>query len=397
MSLNTLNNTVKLSAAGSGKTWDICHAALEAVKDNNKRALIITYTNRSAESARNEIRKQNDGVLHSRVIIRTWFRFLLSDMIKPYQTGITQGRINHIKSIDFSELFGQINRNKKGFYGRYINSRKDVRANQASELALLLNERNNGRTIKRLEEIYSNIYFDEIQDLAGYDINILNLLMVSAITITCCGDNKQATFKTHVARKNNGQTGKKIWEYFKKLEKDGIIHVEKNLSSRRFNRNICCFANTIYPGEDPINTIMQEETGHDGVFLISTFDVDLYYNCFLPQVLRFDSKTIVHRPCLNFGACKGETFDRVMIYPNSPLKDFILNGTALNAPEKYYVGVTRSRYSIAIVMERLPVQLNGYEESKINICSHIIRALKFNPDCSLPRYTQQVLFTPNLF
>ena len=83
---STMNNTAKMSAAGSGKTWDICHEALESVKRNDKRSLIVTYTNRSTESARQEIRKQNDDVLHPRIIVKTWYRFLLSDMIKPYQT-----------------------------------------------------------------------------------------------------------------------------------------------------------------------------------------------------------------------------------------------------------------------------------------------------------------------
>ena len=59
-----------------------------------------------------------------------------------------------------------------------VNSGKNVRCNQASELAVLLNQRSNGKSIGRLEEIYSNIYFDEVQDLAGYDIEILKLLMI---------------------------------------------------------------------------------------------------------------------------------------------------------------------------------------------------------------------------
>ena len=98
MSSSILNNTAKMSAAGSGKTWDICNEALEAVRTSNKRALIISFTNRSVESVKNEIRRQNDDVLHHRVVIKTWYRFLLSDLIKPYQTGITNGIINHIKS-----------------------------------------------------------------------------------------------------------------------------------------------------------------------------------------------------------------------------------------------------------------------------------------------------------
>lgn len=377
MSSSILNNKAKMSAAGSGKTWDICHEALEVVTHTGKRALIVTYTNRGAESVKNEIRKQNENVLHPQVIIKTWYRFLLSDLIKPYQTGLTGKRINHIKTVDFSEQFGQINFNKAGTYSRYINAGRNVRSNQASELAVLLNERSRGKSIARLEEIYSNIYFDEIQDMAGYDIELLRLLMKSSIGIVCCGDNKQATFKTHVAKKNKNQTGKNIWEFFRRLEEDGLVQIERNLASRRFNWDICCFANAVYPQGEAITTIMEEVTGHDGVFLIEVSDVDLYQDYYTPQILRFDARTKINRPCVNFGICKGETFERVLIYPNGPLNNFILKGTALGSPEKYYVGVTRPRYSIAFAMKKLPVRLNGYEETMIHIGSNVIRALKY--------------------
>lgn len=377
MSSSILNNTAKMSAAGSGKTWDICHNALEAVKNGNKRVLILSFTNRSIESARNEIRKQNEGVLHPQIVVKTWYRFLLSDMIKPYQTSITCGKINHIKSIDFSEQFGQVNRNKAGTYLRYINSGKNVRSNQASELAVLLNQRSGGLCIKRLEEIYSNIYFDEIQDFAGYDIDLLRLLMESKIAITCCGDSKQATFTTHVAKKNKKQTGKNIWLFFRKLEDSGLVQIERKLASRRFNWDICCFANEVYPCGDAITTIMEEVTEHDGVFLINEADVNAYSEYFFPQVLRFDARTKIAGPCLNFGVCKGETFDRILIYPNRPLNNFILKGNPLDHPEKYYVGVTRPKYSIAFVMKKLPARISGYEEVSISVAGKEIRAMKY--------------------
>jgi len=377
MSSSILKNIAKMSAAGSGKTWDICHDALESVKESDKRALILSFTNRSCESARNEIRKQNGGILHPRIVVNTWFKFLLSDMIKPYQLGITKGSINHIKSLDFSNPFGQINYHKKGSYARYINSGNNVRSNYASELAIFLNDKSGGMTIKRLNDIYSNIFFDEIQDLVGYDIEILRLLIKSPISITCCGDNKQATFKTHVSRKNKNQTGKNIWEFFNELERNKLLRIERNLSSRRFNWDICCFANAIYPDGDEITTIMEDITEHDGVFLISENDVRLYYNYFSPQVLRFDVRTTVDIQCLNFGICKGETFDRVLIYPNGPLNNFILKNMALDSPEKYYVGVTRPRYSLAFAMKNLPSRLVGYEKVSIVAGTHAIQALKY--------------------
>ena len=55
-------------------------------------------------------------------------------------------------------------------------------------------------------EIYSHIYIDEIQDLAGEDIEILNLLFNSKIQIQCVGDVKQSTYTTYNAKKNKKLT-----------------------------------------------------------------------------------------------------------------------------------------------------------------------------------------------
>lgn len=374
-----MKNTIKISAAGSGKTYDICHDALNVVSNGCKKVLIVTYTNRGENAVETEIRKQNKGVLHPQIAIKTWYRFLLSDAIKPYQRYITGGgSYNVLKGIDYSQTFGSINFQRKGTRARYLTKAGNVISNQASELACFLDEKSDGKIINRLSEIYSNIYFDEVQDLAGYDIELLKLLLDSDISITCCGDNKQATFSTHNAKKNKNQTGKNIWQFFGSLEN---VEIEKNLASRRFNQDICCFANRIFPIGDPITTIMDEKTEHDGVFLISEDDVEAYNQQYHPQVLRYDAKTVIEKyHTVNFGACKGETFDRVLIFPNGPLTNFVMKGTVLNSPEKYYVGVTRPRYSIALVLKTVPKTLRGYKHVEIDCMQKIIKALQYIPD-----------------
>lgn len=375
----TSRNIVKISAAGSGKTWDICHDALELVRDSGNRVLITTYTNRGAESIRNEIRKQNSGVLHPSIFIKTWYSFMMSDMIKPYQQYILgNGMFNILKSFDYSQTYGHINYQRRGTQTRYITTTGNVRSNEASELVVCLNEKSGGKVINRLEEVYNAIFFDEIQDLAGYDIELVRLLIDSNISIVCCGDNKQATFSTHNTKKNKGQTGKNIWEFFIELERRGLVTVQKNLASRRFNKQICCFANKVFQIGDPITTIMDTMTGHDGVFLISVNDVNIYHRYFLPQVLIFDAKTnAMGYHSVNFGACKGETFSRVLVFPNGPLKDFLLKGKAFSAPEKYYVAVTRPKFSIAFAMPSLPDVLEGFTEELIDCGETKIRVLRF--------------------
>lgn len=378
MLLNTSSNVVKISAAGAGKTWDICRDALETGRAG-KRSLIVTYTNRGADSVKKEICKQNNGVLHEKVVVKTWFRFLLSDWIKPYQNYITGLRnVNKIKSIDYSEAYGIVNKFKAGTIRRYVTTGRNLRSNFVSEMAFYLNGKSGYKVLHRLEEIYTNIYFDEIQDLAGYDLQLMELLLNSSISITCCGDNKQATFSTHNARKNRAKTGRNIWAFFSDYSSRGNVSFIKNLASRRFNQDICDFANSVHPVGDQITTIMDEVTEHDGVFLIHKEDASDYFTWYKPQVLRFDAKTDnLGYQTVNFGACKGETFDRVMILPNGPLQKFVLSKTALAAPEKYYVAVTRPKYSIAIVMDKLPDKLEHFIKVDIIANGRAMEALKF--------------------
>ena len=123
---------------------------------------------------------------------------------------------------------------------------------------------------------------------------------------------------------------------------------------------------------------MDEHTAHDGVYLIDAKDVEAYQNAYMPQLLRYDKRSYTYGyPAVNYGACKGETFERTMIVPNGPFLKFITKGIALESPEKYYVAVTRAKYSIAFVMDRMPDTLNGYEKVQIDCGGIQIRALKY--------------------
>ena len=370
-------NTIRMSAAGAGKTWGICHDALAVVASPlfTKRVLITTFTNKGVETIQSEIRKQNQGVLNPRIVIYSWYQFLLYELIRPYQTSIAE--INEIKSFDFSDMFNKINYHAKGQKSRYITSRGNVRANEASELVLQLNAISNGRVIKRMEKVYSNVFVDEIQDMAGSDLDIISLLLESSIITVCVGDNKQATYRTHNTQRHKNQPGKNIWEYFSCACKSGKAEIENNLVSRRFNEQICHFANRLYSNENNITTVMRERTGHDGVFLILHDDVPYYYAVFSPVVMKYDKRT--ETDCFdsfNFGQCKGVTFERVLIYPNGPLSDYINTGKQLKSQQKYYVAVTRPKYSIAIVVDAFPTS-DQFTYENIRCGDREIRAMRY--------------------
>ena len=81
-------NRVIMASAGSGKTWGICNEIINNRATSSKRILIVTYTNKGVESIKQEYQKQNSGIIDDFVDIKTWYQFLLSDLIKPYQKSI---------------------------------------------------------------------------------------------------------------------------------------------------------------------------------------------------------------------------------------------------------------------------------------------------------------------
>jgi hypothetical protein len=366
-----------MCAAGSGKTWSICNEALANANDaeNGKRILITTYTNKGVDTVNGELAKQNLGVPSQRITVRTWYQFLLAELIRPYQSYIIG--INQIKAFDFTDRYGQVNYGKVGEAKRYFSGRQRlVKKDNASELAVYLNKLSLGCVIDRLEKVYSHIYIDEMQDMAGHDLSIVEMLFDSEIEVICVGDNKQATYSTHNTRKNKRKAGQNLWEFYADKLKDGVATIEENMVSRRFNSNICAFANAVYPNTKNITTSMTEITGHDGVFIIESNDAERYFEHFNPAVLKYDRRTDVGGVLsYNYGECKGMTFNRVLLYPTKPLTDF-LTGKALTSQEKYYVAVTRPRYSLAIVVDKLPTS-TIFEPVDIPLGKMPIHALRF--------------------
>src|SRR5262245_42790926 len=80
----TGQNKVIIAAAGSGKTTYLVREALKVAKG---RVLITTYT----ESNEAEIRRkffEVNGHIPANVVIMTWFSFLITHGVKPFQGGL---------------------------------------------------------------------------------------------------------------------------------------------------------------------------------------------------------------------------------------------------------------------------------------------------------------------
>lgn len=341
------SNRVILAAAGSRKTESIIQAIADA--DPSSRLLITTYTIENSTQIVERITKKLGNVPEN-VQVKTWFTFLLSDCIRPYQNFLTD--TNRIRSLNFTTKPGQYAR-KIDVDGYYIDDQSNVYSDNAADFAVALDERSGGKVINRLESIYDEIYVDEAQDLVGYDLDLLDLLLDSSISLTMVGDPRQSTYTTSNTRKHSGYQRLNLYDWFKEREANGHLTIDCRNESYRCNQAICDFADALYPDLPRTTSRNTEQTPHDGIFQIGTTDVADYVSKYQPTVLRYrvDTNTLGHK-AINFGLSKGRTYDRVLIFPTNPMKKYLKTQNIEHAGDipKFYVAVTRARFSVTFVV-----------------------------------------------
>ncbi len=340
-----LINEAIVAAAGSGKTSCLIKHALA---DSTKRVLFVTYTNENLREINRCLWNAGKGHLVN-VETMTLFEFLLRECVKPYQTFITN--IARIRSVNFIS-------NKPKFMARddfekyYIDKANNIYSDAVSDLAYVINSKSKGKVIRRLESIYDKVLIDEVQDLAGWDLEFLKLLLQSKMQVILAGDLRQAVYLTNRSIKNKQFRGAKFVNWIDDRVTSGECKKLELTHSYRSIQSICDFADSLYPSLPVTISKNVETTKHDGVFLVLESDVDAYRKSFAPQELRWDKRNKKAGPSAkNFGTVKGLTFSRVLIFPTDPIAKFIRDGTAMKdvTTAKFYVAVTRARQSVGIV------------------------------------------------
>ncbi|MEU8628974.1 UvrD-helicase domain-containing protein [Streptomyces sp. NPDC048669] len=339
------NNLAVIAAAGSRKTQHIVDCVLS---DPTKRVLVTTYTNENLHQLVARL-SGGTGILPSNVTVLGWFTFLLNECARPYQSAVLD-EVGFIGGLDFlgkrSRFAGKSNP-KRYYFDRHHGIFRD----EVSAFAYEANRLSGGLVIDRLSEMYDHIYVDEVQDMAGYDLDLLDLLLHSSVGVTMVGDPRQATYVTNNSARYKKYRGINIAEWF--TERVDRCTVENRVESYRCNQAICDFADGLYP--DLIRTVSKnsEITGHDGVFTIKPSEVVAYAEKYLPVVLRHNKNSNTQRlEALNYGISKGSTYDRVLIFPTQPMVKYFHTRDYEQAGDraKLYVAVTRAKYSATFVI-----------------------------------------------
>lgn len=73
-----------------------------------------------------------------------------------------------------------------------------------------------------------------------------------------------------------------------------------------------------------------------------------------PKILRWNkrSKTLGYK-AINIGVAKGRAYERVLIFPTNPMKNYLKTKDLSKGGDitKFYVAVTRAKFSVAFVVD----------------------------------------------
>lgn len=366
-----MRNTFVFAGAGTGKTERIVRESIPLVAAS-ERILVLTYTENNQKEIANRFLLKHRGA-HACFEVKGLLSFYLEDIIRPYQRALFQRRIEGFLLNEADphkrngrNIPGRSEKLRSGAYNPlyYLTPcQTQAHSTLLAKFACTVIKETGGAPIRRLADIYKHLYFDECQDMVGWDFEVLSHLVKSKkFAITCVGDFRQTIYETACTTKKPGTAAEKI-AYLEKLKFDR----EEMPESHRSIEVICRYAGRIHAGEGypelVSNVVAPEEyRDHQGVFVVKQSDARTYLKRYQPVLLRHSIKSggeydDLGLQRMTFGKAKGLGFPRTAIIPTNPHLQFLQdvkgafgNGKTEEPRNKFYVAMTRARYSVGIIV-----------------------------------------------
>jgi DNA helicase II / ATP-dependent DNA helicase PcrA len=234
-----------------------------------------------------------------------------------------------------------------------------------AKLAAKIHQVTGGQSVRRLESIYKAIFIDEVQDLVGWDFEVMQAIAESGLnTFECVGDFRQTMYTTSVVSKKPQKDSDRL-ACFREM---GFVVEYLNISFRCIQA-ICNLADRLHandgsymPTVSQTSIIPAEFVDHHGVFAVPAARIKEYLALYKPVILRWNrssKKSLCEgHTAYNFGEAKGLGFDRVLVLPTDKHAKFLSGDSSAfidddldQARNKLYVGITRGRYSVAFWCE----------------------------------------------
>jgi DNA helicase-2/ATP-dependent DNA helicase PcrA len=358
-----------LASAGAGKSERIAREAIKRAASGGK-VLLLTFTiNNQFELVRaicriNKFQPEN-------VVVKGWFSFLLEDMIRPYQRCILDKRVSGIAFdsrnphlVEGATFYIRGRREKVDDQWNprhYVTTEARAHTYYLAKLAARVHKESGGKPARRLAGIYDAVFIDEIQDLVGWDFEVIRAMVETGIAeFDCVGDFRQSIYETSETSKKPQKSAEKLAEF-----KNMGFEIDHLAISWRCIQSICDLADRLHVGDglysptkSQIAVVPPEHTEHQGVFAIPASRLKEYIEKYNPTILRRTRQTeealCEGRAAYNFGESKGMGFARVLIIPPDPHAKFLCGDTTAfektktdESRNKLYVAITRAKYSVA--------------------------------------------------
>ena len=287
-----------------------------------------------------------------------WYAFLLRHWVRPFLPLKYPGR--QLGGLNFEGLPEMNSRGiviAKGV-DRFLDDDSRAYKRFLSKLAIDVADAAGGTVITRLQRMFDEIYIDEVQDLTGYDLDILERMLFSTSSIYLVGDLRQSLFDTNPQDpRHKKYRDLSMTNWFRDQQSAGRLELKHSSTTWRSVQAIASFSDTIFNqnlGFPATTSAQTKSSDHDGVFALAPEHIDAYLQRYGPVCLRQQVRTPVPAgvDASNFGISKGLTHDRVLIFPTGPVREFLTKGKPLGdkAACGLYVGVTRAIYSVAFVL-----------------------------------------------
>ena len=255
----------------------------------------------------------------------------------------------------------------------YFSPKMEIYSDKIAKFAVKSNKLNNNLVIQRIKSLYDYIFIDEIQDMAGYDFELISNFMKLGIKVIMVGDPRQSTLQTHYDGKYKKYSGYNIKNFFVDHCKDICYVDEKTLNtSHRCNYEIIKIANSLYPEFIDSGTDFEEKSVLNGLFFIHKNDVGKFLQTITPVALRYDKRYYSgDLITYNIGKSKGLEFDNTLLYLTKNMIQWFLGDSQIEGKTKssLYIALTRSRFSCTIVLndDKYLSRLQKFEFNGVNL------------------------------
>ncbi|OTG64508.1 hypothetical protein B9T29_00560 [Acinetobacter sp. ANC 3903] len=353
-----------IAAAGAGKTTYLINQTKHI---SNEKILITTFTIENSVEIKKKIIREY-GFIPFNIVIKTWFDFLLNDCFRPYQCVLAESLYNSKIGFMYIEGGQSALKTKENSLSHYFTKDRKIYSDKLAKIIAKTHESRPNLIFDRLSRIYKHIYIDEVQDLSGYDFDVVTNILNSVDNVLLVGDPRQCTYSTNNLPKYRPYNNGGIKLFYEKFWTDLCDLDEEILNcSHRNEKVICDLSSLLYTAYKPTLPCdcCIENDEHLGVYIIPKSKAEDYLKQYSPVQLRLTAATKVNTnySFMNMGVAKGLTLDRVLLYPTQEMIQWLLNHNHKLADAtraKLYVGLTRPKLSLGILVA--DKSLNNYSD-----------------------------------